>query len=476
MQAARARFSPLQSYLSIPFLLLGVYWVVLNTFYLPFLIWTEGLHRPWLILQGLIPYRDFEWIRTPFDLYLLAGIYKIFGFNPLYYQLTLFALYLGTGILIFFFFVRKAKAFAIVSYLLYVFLAFFLYSTTQIGEVLVGVFVFLTFVFLWLYDEKRSNYFLLLSGVFCGFALITKQTSTIFAAFSFLSLFVFGTRGLFRRMIYFLLGVCIPVLPLLFYYYFNNALLDFFYYIVVFNVSVYREQAPLWGLRDALPYLILHIASVLLFLLVKTPLFSLRAKLIIAVMVVGLLPTLLPTYWSYRLVTALPILTLMLAALVTNAKGLLHTKVKVLVMVLAFIIPLTLSQFASNYQHYIKSVSGFSFRHYTIEYAPYQKKVVDWLIKNTTPNERIFNTDSNIVMFYSRRLPHNKYVDALPWVYFPLDVSFRDITRNPPRVVVYDSTLPTSWPVLKKWKFIPYLYSHYKRVEKYDAIEIYVRR
>ena len=54
--------------------LLGFTWITLNVYFLPFSVWTAGITRPWYVMHGYIPYKDFVWIRMPLDLFILSGM------------------------------------------------------------------------------------------------------------------------------------------------------------------------------------------------------------------------------------------------------------------------------------------------------------------------------------------------------------------------------------------------------------------
>ncbi len=83
-------------------LLFGIGWTVLNVYFLPFAVWTLGIVRPWFIINGLLPYKDFTWIRTPLDMFLLSFWYRIFGVGATSYQLFVLLLLVVLCILVFY--------------------------------------------------------------------------------------------------------------------------------------------------------------------------------------------------------------------------------------------------------------------------------------------------------------------------------------------------------------------------------------
>src|SRR3989344_4395684 len=116
----------------------GVAWIFLNIFFLPFQVGTEAMHRPWLILNGEVPYRDFEWIRNPLDLFLVAGVFKLFGIHAFVLRVFSLIMYLVISLTIFFGLRKESLKLAVTAFYVYIILLFPLFMNTQIGEALVS--------------------------------------------------------------------------------------------------------------------------------------------------------------------------------------------------------------------------------------------------------------------------------------------------------------------------------------------------
>lgn len=454
----------------------GIFWIFFNIFLLPFQIGSEAMYRPWLILNGEVPYRDFEWIRNPLDIFLLAGVFKLFGMQDIVLRVFSFFMYLVISLTIFLGLRKESLKLAVTAFYVYIILLFPLFMNTQMGEALVSLFVLLSVLFFWQFG-KGSAKLLFLSGVFSGAALLTKQTSIgIIGAITITLVVFYLKKGIFKKAFMYLFGVFISYLFLILYLFFNNALDDYYYYAIYFNLFIYHDVAGKWGFNEGMRMLSLYASIVIPFALVKITQIPKKIKFLIVISIIGMIPTLLPSFWSYRLNTALPLLSIAAAyvLLTLSEKTNIHRKnipfTILIIGVLSFIA--FYGYFLKQYESFIKNY-GVSLLPYIYEDSPNDNKVAEWLSKNTSQDIKIFNTASNTIMRLSNRKHHNKYIDGLPWVYYPYDETFADITKDPPRVVVWDKNLPTNWPELKDWKFIPYLHKNYTVQKSFNEIEIY---
>lgn len=128
-----------------------------------------------LIAEGKIPYRDFLYAHPPLQIYLIALIYKIFGFNVVALKLVPL---ISTLISAFFVFrIAKEKfgnAEALISAALFLFgYSIMFNSAFSFGIEIAAMLLIVGFYFLW----NKSNY--ALSGLFLGLASITRLLSLI---------------------------------------------------------------------------------------------------------------------------------------------------------------------------------------------------------------------------------------------------------------------------------------------------------
>ena len=208
-----------------------------------------GLYLPGIesVLDGLIPYRDFFYLRGPFELYIPAFFMWLFG-KQLYVLILYF--YFGNVInmIIGVLFARVLYRTRLIMYLMMfafigrtyprVYIAYWggiRYATGLLALILFAV-----------YCKKRKKGFLFASGIAsaCGiFVSIEIGISAIFSVLTALFLnWVISTEArskIFREMVLFVVGILCVVISYFFYLHFNGALFSYFEatYSVVMNMT-----------------------------------------------------------------------------------------------------------------------------------------------------------------------------------------------------------------------------------------------
>ncbi|MEK7092037.1 MAG: glycosyltransferase family 39 protein, partial [Patescibacteria group bacterium] len=321
--------------MTIVLLILGGVWIALNIFFLPFYPWTEGLHRPWLILNGLVPYRDFIWIRTPLDIFLLSLVYKIVGVSEFAYQAVIFVLHLFIGLLLFFGLRTKSLRLAITSYIFYTLLLFPLFINTEIGEILVSFFVLATFFLLLKHTERNKMFWLFLAGITHSLAVLTKQTSF----FSVIAVLLWYAVRCSKQSMHcafkdFLCGVGIYgsglLLPIAVFWRYlmrTDAFGDFIHFTISFNLFVYSSWSKPWGIVGGSRMIGIFL-SILLFHFTTTSRVVLNqsGRLLLYVLISGLFPALFPSFWSYRLITAFPLISILGGEMILSVRRIIGGK------------------------------------------------------------------------------------------------------------------------------------------------------
>ncbi len=458
----------------------GTAWIFLNIFFTPFYIWSEGVYHPWLLLNGFVMFRDSVWDRASFDLYALAGFYKIFGLSLLNFQIFIFLSQAIIGILMFLLLYKKSFLLTTASYVIYCILAFLVYGTVnQPAEILLGLLTFLTFLFFWEYVEKKDIKFLFFAGLTTGFSLITKQTSLFIFVSTLLLLFIFSKKNLKNTLFAFLLGSAFPVLVYAGYFALNNGLYDLYFSTIYMPLVPYRQSAPIGDLQEGIRILGLHLAIIIPFLFVKIKIIPKPVKVSLILFILSLIPTLLPSFWSYRLISALPLFSVMISAFLIWGYTILKERKNYLMKgIFTFGVIAFLVQFGSYFTQstqYVSDNGGFVWRKYQMDgYSENEIGVSEWLRNNTAKNERVFNMANNLVLFYSNRYPQNKYDASMSFGLYPISQYFDAITKNPARVVIYDSNLPKDWDLLKDWEYAKFLKNHYTLAKAFGQYEIYI--
>ena len=441
---------------------LGFAWIALSVFFLPFYPWTEGLFRPWLIINGLAPYRDALWNRGAVDIYLLAAVYKFFGVSPLVYQSVMFVLYAGTaGLLLWG--LRRHQKLAIVSFVVYVLFLPIFFSNAEIEEVLVGFFALGSFFSLWHFQEKKRVGYLVIAGALAGLAAMTKQTAGIISAVTVLSM-------LFTRTLAWYLGGVALAVGSVFLFLASQGILDDFWVSMLFVAGVYKGWAKPWGIAEgtALALGLLSLVVPFIFLSRKQTLMPKEISRLLSALVIALFALLLPSYWSYRLVATFPLWCIIAAVVVLESYRLRSVLDGVgIALFLVFTFP-----FARDYVQFIRD-NGISFGQYIRDYGEEELTAAAWLRDHTAGETRVFNLANNIILVESERLPHNRYVGGMPIDFLPFDKTAAEMSQNPPSVAIVDRRVLADWPELKTWKFIDFLQKRYTLQQEFGSIAIY---
>lgn len=454
----------------------GFIWITFNVYFLPFYIWTAGIMRPWYILHGLVPFKDFVWLRTPFDLFLLAFWYKIFGTNPQSYQLFIFALFLTLALCVFFFPKMLDKKLSFYPFIFFVLFLFPLFQNTEEGEIIIGWLSLLLFVTTFLFLKSQKLLFLFLAGIITGLAIITKQNSSLIL-FAVIATLLFdwheNKRSFGKTLKHIVLyGVfsSVPVLLLIFYFFINDGLDDFFYYAVGFVLGQYRG-APINqgnGLQLVLAFAALLVPFIFLKKHLKIPN---TIPVLLTSLFIALLPALLPSFLSYRAFPAFVMSAIVAGYLIymflNNSTG----KTKTIIALSFVLFGVCIWTFL---QSYVVGNTEVKNGQYLKDHGETQYKIASWIQKNTKEDDKIISYGSEIIYLLANRLPQNKYVDPFPYLLQPYDKTSQVFVQNPPSVFVFDETLPKDHKGLSDWPFLSYVKSHYKKEAQFgESFSVY---
>lgn len=453
-------------------LFLGSGWIAVNIFLLPFYPWTEGLYRPWLLLHGLMPYKDHLWNRGMADITLLAAVYTFIGVSPLSYQVVIASLLLLIGFLLYWYLRRTSRPLAETSYGAYVLLLFPLFANAEIEEILVGLFALCTLFSLWEFAKSKKIIFLICAGLFSGFSIVTKQTSGVLAMVTFLFLW-----KQWRNFLIYIGGMAVPLCVTVVFLWMRGALGDYISSLI-FVATVYKEWAKAWGIGGALDMIGIYASVLVPFLFaVNAPTIRANVRHLLAGFIIALFIMLLPSYWSYRLVASFPLLSIALAMVILDACMVFRKKgmaIKKLLMVACLIgFGGFFLRFGNEYIRFV-SDNGFSFGQYLLDYGQNELAAAQWLKEHTSEDEKVFTMANNIIMMRADRLPFNRYVGGMPIDYLPFGKTASEMTTNPPRVVVIDNRMLEDWPELNSWGFIDFLRKRYTLQQEFGEIGIYV--
>lgn len=442
-------------------------WLTANVYFLPFAIWTAGIMRPWYIMQGYIPYRDFVWLRMPLDLFLLSGWYSLFGPTAHAYQNFVFILLVCIAISLFFISRALVYKFSSVSFLFFAIFLFPLFQNTEEDEMLIGLWAILLLAFMSLFLKKQKIIYLLFAGIIAGMSLMTKQTSGLLIIASLASIiFNFFLRkdaikGLLIRMGVFSLGVSIPILLIVSYFIGKHSMGDFLHYTVFFNFgSVYADGSPKGdGLWIITGYLCLLFPFIVFW---KNTKLMPQIVFFITLEIFSLFTSLFPSALSYKAFTSYALISVVAGCDILLFLSLKKHKKIVLLSFLFFLI--FIRNFISSYFTYNLV---FSSSQLLQDFGKPEYEIANLIKKNTNKNDKIINYGSEMIYLLSDRLPKNKYVDPFPQMLQPFDVSLKVFVDNPPKIIVYDQSLPEDQPGLSDWPVLAFMRKNYNVIGRY---------
>lgn len=463
---------------------LGTAWITINIYFFPFFAWTTGIAWSWMILHGLVPYRDFSDNRTHFDIFLLAGWSYFFGNNQASYQSFIYVLFLAIAALVFILSHKISPKIQIPSFIFYIIFLFPLFQNTEMDEVIVGLWILLLLAAVYKYLSKRDIRVIFLAGIISGISIITKQNSggIVIATVAILGFDAYIQKRFFpmflKPVIFYVAGISLPILISIAYLTYNKAFSDFIFQVLILTSTYLANPLPPGfsmgdGLWIEIGYLVLFIPFLVYW---KQTKLSIQKVIFLVLLTISLFPSLLPSFLSYRAFTVYPVIAIIAGFDMFLLMSKKSTIIQKSIISLSFVIFIVLTlRFTNPYATSIRN-EGFHFNNYIIDYGENDYQVADWVRKNTKENEKIMTSTSYIVYLLSNRLPKNKYTMFEPVMLLPYSVSSNVFISDPPSVFILEKDILETRPDLKQWPFFAYLKKNYKSVATYGINEIFVHK
>ncbi|MCL4477958.1 MAG: SLBB domain-containing protein [Deltaproteobacteria bacterium] len=190
----------------------------------------------WRIVQGQVIYRDFFEFFAPGNFFLLALIYKLFGYSLIVTNKAVIVLDVICNILLFqISYMMLKRWYAIIPPLLFLIIGFpswFIFShywTTSV-TFLTALILLTVYMERLTASDKSTITYLFLSGFFVGLTGIFLQSAGIYTTVVLLIVLYLRTRrheGIVKRIAVFGIGIAIPVLAFVLYLLLNNAFMPF---------------------------------------------------------------------------------------------------------------------------------------------------------------------------------------------------------------------------------------------------------
>ncbi|MCL4557338.1 MAG: SLBB domain-containing protein [Deltaproteobacteria bacterium] len=219
----------------------------------------------WRMVNGQVIYRDFFEFFAPGNFFLLALVYKLFGYSLVITNKALIVIDVICNILLFqISYMVLRRWYAIVPPLLFLIVGFpswFIlshYWTTSVT-------LFAALVWLIMYLERLTEgyrspaIYLFLSGLFVGLTGIFLQSAGVYTALVLLIVLYLRTKkipGRVKRILTFGIGISLPVLTFALYLFLNNAFVPFIHtqisLLEMYPSAAYFFSKPLLSLYNIL--------------------------------------------------------------------------------------------------------------------------------------------------------------------------------------------------------------------------------
>ncbi len=288
-------------------------------------IWSYGFS--YNIASGLIPYKDFNMVITPFFPIIGALFMLIFGKNIIIYHI--FNAIICTSI---FYYMKKftPKGY----YLAYEILLFYAFPNYNLFCIL------LLYILMNLENKKSSDY---LIGLMLGITFITKQNVGIYLCIP--TLFIKDKKKILKRII----GFIIPNIFLLIYLLINNCLYEFIDYTILGIGSFIEKNTEIY------PVCLIFIITSIIFLIYKY-LKTKEIKTIYLLSFIGLSYPLIEPY--HTMIAVIPIFNYFLNELKLNKKII----TSVFIVFIIFITSLNIYQYSTEKYSYPNNTNEYKYK------------------------------------------------------------------------------------------------------------------
>ncbi|KKR58851.1 MAG: hypothetical protein UU05_C0001G0027 [Candidatus Curtissbacteria bacterium GW2011_GWA1_40_47] len=389
--------------LLVPLLLLIHFVLLINT---RFTLWPEMVVYPYLVNNGFMLYRDIINPYPPFLSYSLAIFAKIFGYQPLPYQILTWFLIIITDLLTFLLAQKIfTKSTAYFSLIFFIILSIpfgvngLWFDLVQTPLVLLSVYFFYKFM-----NNPKSRKSLFFSVFSLTIAIFTKQ-QVIWLSLWFLAILIykFGkkTKDIFIKNPYIFAPFICMFLTLIIFFRQQGLTDDFLYWIFIF--PFFKASRMPWYLLLPTVHQILTILA--LFFLFTPILFNNRFKTTLIVLTGFVL--VLFAYPRFDYFHLIPSLTVLSLTFPDNLKSLKKTKLairSIFTLSLIFLIVFTIRYLKNNWTQEVrffeKDIAGAALT----------------LSKNTNPGDSIYiQNGPDQILALSGRLPPKPWADEFPW-------------------------------------------------------------
>jgi 4-amino-4-deoxy-L-arabinose transferase-like glycosyltransferase len=425
---------------------------------LKFTAWPEMLLWPYMMIQGLLPYKDIAIAHTPHLVIDLAIFFKIFGVGVLQLKIYTWLLIIFTDLVVYWvsnkLWNRKV---AIVSTFSFVILQIFFDGNGLWFDSLLAPFSVLLF-----YLVSKKNY--LWTGIVWAVMFLTKQTAVWFLLPIAWQVAKNEERKM-KNLIKYVYGVSIVLGSFLLLLFTFNLLPSFYTWAVNFGIFILPGAQGQIQLPDLKNLIVAGFPFVVFvpFLLNKKN----RNLNLLAWVIAGVMGT-YPRFEYFHFQPAIPFLAIIIAIVVTGVK---QNK-----LIKAFLIFYTLGSVYLFANYFMRN-----WREGTRFLEADVVDVVSYVRNNTHENEKIFvlNWWDNIYPLTGTLPATDPWVPQLPWYQDLPGVQEKEVENlraTKPKLILFKEYEQVGLAAYKPQKVLDFINSNYTLKEEIDNIGIFVLR
>lgn len=442
---------------------------------LQFTAWPEVLGYPYLFANGFSLYKDMIVPYPPGLIWILASIYELFSYNPEVLKYFTWFLIISIDLLIILIFENlKIGKTAFFFFFLYIFLQPFLDGNMLWFDIATTPFLLLAFIFSINFSRNKHYKDIFWIGLFLGLAMLIKQIAIVYF-FAFILWYLFfltKKKKLFHPLIFFSLGLGIPMGFLLLSLNIEGVIWDFWNWTVFYPLTQWSKFPGYVAFeisRRTFVVLVLLFLPLLGLLLIKRK--NYKEIFVLTILFFGAtILAIYPRFSFFHFQPSLTLLIVFLAQLFTILGNKIRPYYTVLVISCFSLVIYLLSK---------QTIFSTEIRFY----GEADKKLVKKIIQENSSNEKIFLLGPNSSSYaLTGRLPPKPWADNFGWYLEIPGVQewvIEGFVKSPPKTIYRTTPFPGNWFDLGAYqpkKILAYINDNYTLKERFENTEIWTKR
>lgn len=414
-------------------LFVAIIWQTILYFRLPSFIWEDAFVIPWFVNQGLTFYKDFNGgYYLPLLKLLMIPINSLFGWN-IHTTIVLGYLLAISAILLIYFISKKyLKGIYRTTPLIFfsIWFGFILKQNTFEINLFLGLLILANIHLLFRWMAKSNIKILLLMGIVSSVAVSSQQMTIASMGLILIIMLIYSLtkhwhlkKIIIKIILPYTIGfIIIPILMLLWFY--SKGLIREFYF---WNVLYYFQEGgypfnKYFSPNDITMLAVLSVPFILLTIRLfnKKNLSWLTSTIWLSIftsIILTLLAVLHPRRYLYTLPTLSLLAGIEFQFLCQSKKrlakiGLILVSIILGIYFLTNIVPWYTTAVTKGRTYEIQNI------HHPGDYV---YEAIEWIKKNTKPEDKVFSFETMIAYFEMQRLPAINRTYILPWAFEPFN-------------------------------------------------------